>query len=163
MEAIRRTLLFAVGVFMQIMAWAQTDTASIHIVRKGCDTWITVERLHTLPVREVSVVERDGNSATYQGAWLAEVLDLGCDSTARLDKHGTLRAVVKITAVDGFTAVVAMAETVDAFREQPVMLAWSRNGSSLSERHGPLQLVVPGDLKPGRNVRQVKLLEVITP
>lgn len=146
-----------------VTGWTQPDTTTLHILRKGCDIHLTVERLRALPPHEVTITERDGGTATYQGAWLGEVLDLGCDSTARLDKHGTLRAVVKVTATDGFTAVVAMAETVGAFRAQPVLLAWSRNGQALSERHGPLQLVVPDDLKPGRNVRQVKTLEVITP
>lgn len=142
---------------------AQADTASVHVVRKDCDTWLTLEQVRALPVHEATVTERDGSQATYQGAWLGEVLDAGCDSTARLDKHGSLRAVVKVTAADGFMAVVALAEALPDFRERPVLLAWSRNGQPLSERHGPLQLVLPDDRKPGRNVRQVKLLEVVTP
>lgn len=154
-------LLFGIAL-SNVSIMAQIDTATVHVVRKNCIANLTVERLRSLPLREVTVVERDGSKATYQGAWLGEVLDLGCDSTARLDKHGTLRSAVKVTAVDGFVAVVAMAEVVDAFSERPVMLAWSRNGQPLSERHGPLQLVVPDDLKPGRNVRQVKVLEVIS-
>ena len=144
-------------------ATAQPDTATIHIARPGCTVDLSVERVRALPLHEATVTERDGGTATFQGAWLSDVLDLGCDSTARLDKHGTLRAVVKVTAVDGFTAVVAMAEVFNDFSEQPVLLAWSRNGQRLSERHGPFQLVVPDDRKPGRNVRQVKVLEVITP
>lgn len=163
MATILRSTLITLGLLLGLLVTAQADTATIHVLRKNCDVTLTVERLRTLTVREATVTERDGNSATYQGVWLGDVLDLGCDSTARLDKHGTLRAVVKVTATDGFTAVVAMAEAVDAFSAQPVMLAWGRNGQPLSERHGPLQLVVPGDLKPGRNVRQVKTLEVITP
>ncbi len=124
---------------------------------------LSVEQLRSLPTHEVVVSERDGSEAKYTGAWLGDVLDLGCDSTARLDKHATLRSAVKVSSADGFVAVVAMAEAVDAFTERPVLLAWARNGLELSDRHGPLQLVVPADLKPGRNVRQVKILEVITP
>ena len=160
---ILRSTLIALGILLGSLVTAQADTATIHVVRKNCDATLTVERLRSLTAREAVVTERDGNTATYQGAWLGDVLDLGCDSTARLDKHGTLRAVVKVTAMDGFVAVVAMAEAVDAFSAHPVLLAWGRSGQPLSERHGPLQLVVPGDLKPGRNVRQVKVLEVITP
>ncbi|MBX2971518.1 MAG: molybdopterin-dependent oxidoreductase [Flavobacteriales bacterium] len=163
MATILRSTLIAFGVFLGLLAHAQSDTTTIHILRKGCDVALTVERIRALTPHEAVVTERDGNTATYQGAWLSDVLDLGCDTTTRLDKHGTLRAVVKATAADGFVAVVAMAEAVHDFSERPVMLAWSRNGQPMSERHGPLQLVVPGDRKPGRNVRQVKVLEVITP
>jgi len=114
MATIPRSTLLTLGLLLGMMAAAQPDTATIHIVRSNCDVMLTVERLRALTLREVTVTERDGINATYQGAWLGEVLDRGCDSTARLDKHGALRAVVKITATDGFTAVVAMAEAVEA-------------------------------------------------
>ncbi|MDX9750129.1 MAG: molybdopterin-dependent oxidoreductase [Flavobacteriales bacterium] len=158
-----RLLFLSAIVLLAGAATAQADTATVHVVRKGCDAVLTMERLRTLPVHEATITERDGNTATFQGVWLSDALDLGCDSTVHLDKHGTLRAVVKVTAADGFTAVVAMAEVADAFSARPVLLAWARNGQPLGERHGPLRLVVPGDIKPGRNVRQVKRLEVITP
>lgn len=163
MAMILRSALIALAVLLAMASIAQSDTVTVHVVRPGCNVRLTLERLRTLPLREATITERDGGTAVYQGAWLGEVVDLGCDSTARLDKHGTLRTVVKITASDGFTAVVALAEAVDAFSAQPVILAWGRNGQPLSERHGPFQLVVPGDLKPGRNVRQVRTLEVLTP
>lgn len=156
-----RLLLVATGMVLCLVVHSQSDTSTVHVIRQGCNAVITLEQLRALPLREAMVTERDGAKASYQGAWLGDVLDLGCDSTVWLDKHGTLRAAVKVTAADGFVAVVAMAETVDAFSPHPVMLAWVRNGQPLSERHGPVQLVVPGDLKPGRNVRQVKTLEVI--
>jgi DMSO/TMAO reductase YedYZ molybdopterin-dependent catalytic subunit len=160
----RRSLfLFIVWSVLPGVLHAQSDTASVHVVRKGCDTWHTLQQLRALPVHEATITERDGSQATYQGAWLGEVLDAGCDSTARLDKHGSLRAVVKVTGADGFVAMVALAEALHDFSERPVLLAWSRNGQPLSERHGPFQLVLPDDRKPGRNVRQVKLLEVIMP
>lgn len=158
----RRTCLFTLLFSLATSTLAQSDTATVHVVRKGCDTWISLEQLRILPHHEATVTERDGTKVTYQGAWLGEVLDASCDSTARLDKHNTLRAAVKVTAADGFVAVVALAEAVPDYSERPVLLAWSCNGQPLSERHGPFQLV-PDDRKPGRNVRQVKRLEVIQP
>lgn len=142
---------------------AQADTTTIHVIRRSCDVMLTLERVRSLEQRVVEVTERDGTKASYRGVWLGEVLDLGCDSTAWLDKHGSLRTVVKVTAADSFVAVVAMAEALKDFSDNPVMLAWQRNGEPLSERHGPFQLVLADDRKPGRNVRQVKVLEVIQP
>ena len=114
-----RVLHLFSALLFSLSATAQMDTATIHIVRKGCIVDLTMGLLKSLPLREATMTERDGNKATFQGVWLGEVLDLGCDSTARLDKHGTLRSVVKVTAVDGFTAVVAMAEAVHDFSERP--------------------------------------------
>ena len=163
MELSRYIILLSFIALNLGIASAQSDASTIHILRKGCDVVLSLEQLRSLPTHEVVVSERDGSEAKYTGAWLGDVLDLGCDSTARLDKHGTLRSAVKVSSADGFVVVVAMAETVNAFTERPALLAWARNGIELSDRHGPLQLVVPADLKPGRNVRQVKILEVITP
>ncbi len=148
---------------LPIVLLAGTDTTVVHILRAHCDTRVTLEQLRTLPLHEATVVERDGTHAIYRGAWLSDVLDLGCDSTAHLDKHGSLRAVVKVTGADGFVAVVAMAEALKDFSEHPVMLAWQRAGEPLSERHGPFQLILADDRKPGRNVQQVQQLEVILP
>lgn len=145
-----------------VSASAQSDTATVRIVRMGCEIWLTLEQLRAFQVHEATVTERDGSQATYQGAWLGEVLDAGCDSSARLDKHGSLRAAVKVTAADGFVAVVALAECLPDYSVRPVMLAWSRNGQPLTERQGPFQLI-PDDKRPGRNVRQVKVLEVVMP
>lgn len=156
--ALLSSLVLCIG-----FAFAQSDTATVRVLRSACDVSLSLERLRSLPEREVVVKERDGSESKYSGAWLSEVLDLGCDSTTRLDKHATLRSVVKVVSADGFVSVVAMAEVAEGFAERPVLLVWSRNGLALSERHGPLQLLVPDDLKPGRNVRQVKMLEVITP
>jgi DMSO/TMAO reductase YedYZ molybdopterin-dependent catalytic subunit len=158
-----RALIIILCAMRAIAGNAQVDTASVHVIRNGCDVVLTLERLRKLEQHEVEVTERDGTKVAYQGAWLANVLDAGCDSTFRLDKHGSLRAVVKVTGADDFVAVVAMAEAMPDFSDRPVMLAWQRNGEPLSERHGPFQLVLADDRKPGRNVRQVKLLEVIQP
>lgn len=144
-------------------SFGQGDDHALQVERPGCSAGLTLAQLRALPLQEMSIVERDGGSATYQGAWLGDVLDLGCDSTAKLDKHGVLRAAVKVIGSDGFVAVVALAEAVPDYRERPVMLAWSREGKPLSDRHGPLQLVLADDRRPGRNVRQVSRLEVISP
>lgn len=155
---------FAIVLLMfPVALLAGSDTVAVHIQRAHCDTRLTLAQLRKLPLHEAMVVERDGSEAIYHGAWLGDVLDLGCDSAAHLDKHGSLRAVVKVTGADGFVAVVALAEAMPDFSDHPVMLAWQRNGEPLSERHGPFQLVLADDRKPGRNVRQVKRLEVIQP
>jgi DMSO/TMAO reductase YedYZ molybdopterin-dependent catalytic subunit len=151
------------ALILPLLLLAGPDTAAVHVLRPHCDTRLSMEQLHTLPLHDVRVIERDGSEAIYQGAWLGDVLDLGCDSAAHLDKHGSLRAVVKVTGADGFVAVVALAEAMPDFSDHPVMLAWQRNGEALSERHGPFQLVLADNRKPGRNVRQVKCLEVIQP
>jgi hypothetical protein len=42
-------------------SFARSDTAAVHILHKGCDTWLTIEQLSALPVHVVTVTERDGS------------------------------------------------------------------------------------------------------
>ena len=66
-------------------------------------------------------------------------------------------------ATDGYTALVALTEADSSFRSQPVILAWRKSGAILDDHDGPLQLIVPDDLRHARDVRKVKRLEVVTP
>ena len=63
-------------------------------------------------------------------------------------------------AKDGYRAVFAWAELDPAFMEKEIYLVTSRDGKPLSEKEGPFELVVPGEKRPGRWVRQVTSLKI---
>jgi hypothetical protein len=47
-----------------------------------------------------------------------------------------------------------------AFMDKPVYVVTTRDGKPLSDHDGPFQLVVPGEKRPSRWVRQVTALRV---
>ena len=57
-------------------------------------------------------------------------------------------------------AVFALAELDPAFTDRVILLADHRDGKALSTRDGPFQIIVPGEKKHARWVRQVIRLKV---
>lgn len=160
-----RAPVLALFIFLNIgLAMAQADTASIRVIHaSSCDGRITVEQLRALPQRTVAVTSKDGETHHYRGAFLQHVLNDACPSIAALDKHARIAAAVKVTANDGFVAVLGAMELDSTFKAQAVVLAWERDGAPLDGHFGPFQLIVPEDLRHARNVRNVSRVEVITP
>lgn len=143
---------------------AQADTVSV-MVRHGsaCASSITLARLRALPAHSATITAHDGTKATYEGAWLKDVLNMACPSIAAITKREMVRSAVRVSAADNYGALVALTEADSSFRARPVILAWSRDGRPLDDHDGPLQLIVPDDLRHARDVRKVNGLEVIKP
>lgn len=124
---------------------------------------MTLAGMKTLTHHSARIKSHDGAEATYEGAWLKEVLGLSCASIDTLDKRTMVRSAVRVGASDGYSALVALTECDSSFRERPVLLTWLRDGKPLGDHDGPLQLIVPDDMRHARDVRKVNRLEVITP
>lgn len=155
-------------VFFQLLCvsllWAQGDTIGVQISHApDCEAWITREQLRALPQHTAAVTSKDGEVHHYRGALLQRVLNEACPSVAAMDKHARTRTAVKVTAVDGFVAVLGAMELDSTFKARPVLLAWERDGVPLDAHFGPFQLIVPEDLRHSRNVRNVGRVEVIAP
>jgi len=63
-------------------------------------------------------------------------------------------------AADGYRAVFALPELDPTYSDRVILLADHRDGRPLSAKEGPLQIVVPGEKKHARWVRQVITLRV---
>jgi len=68
-----------------------------------------------------------------------------------------VRLAVRITGSDGYTAVLALGEISPEFGARPVQLADHLNGAALP---GGLRLVVPGEKRGGRSVRDVIRIDI---
>jgi len=103
-----------------------------------------------------------GKEIVYSGTPLIEVLKAG---GLRLDSGETgFRETVKITVLvdgsDGYRAVFALAELSPDFTDRVILLAETKDGQPLPAREGPFRIVVPGEKRPARWVRQVTAVEV---
>ena len=65
-----------------------------------------------------------------------------------------------VEASDGYRAGFALAELDPAFTDRVILLADHRDGKALAAKEGPLQIIVPGEKKHARWVRQVIRLKV---
>lgn len=98
------------------------------------------------------------------GAWPAGDTGTGTSGARGNLRGAALARYVVATGSDGYRALLALAEldtaTVATGAGGPVILADSVDGHALPTAEGPWRLVVPGDQRPARSVRQVTALAV---
>ena len=66
-----------------------------------------------------------------------------------------LTKIVLVTGADGYQVSFALAELDSAFTDRVVLVADSKDGKPLPANAAPYQIVVPGEKRPARWVRQV--------
>jgi len=115
-----------------------------------------IERLPAVEQRVSFQTGRGAEQASYTGALLWSVLEgagvLGSEPRSRV------RRVVKVTGRDGYSAALSLAEIDPEFEGKQVMLAYRRDGEPIPGNE--LRLVVPGDRRGGRSVRDVVKIEL---
>ena len=94
-----------------------------------------------------------GRSSSSQG-WRAVDLALAVPLGQEL-RGQHLATYLLIEAADGYRVVFALPELDPAFTDREVLLADRRDGQPLAAAEGPLRLVVPGEKRHARWIRQV--------
>ncbi|GAB3251896.1 hypothetical protein GCM10027347_10610 [Larkinella harenae] len=116
--------------------------------------------LKALPHVEVMGKDRDGKEHRYSGVALADLLKrAGATLGAELRGENLMKYVV-VRAVDGYEALYALPELDPDFATRTIILADQVDGAPLPAGVGPYRVVVPGEKKPARWVREVKHIEV---
>ena len=64
-------------------------------------------------------------------------------------------------AADGYKVVIALPELDPEFTDRVILLADKANGHPLDTKDGPFRIVVPGEKRMARWVRQVTTLKVV--
>jgi DMSO/TMAO reductase YedYZ molybdopterin-dependent catalytic subunit len=121
---------------------------------------LAAEGLAKLPRQTVHAKDHDGKEADYEGVALVEVLKAAGVKFGQDLRGKALASYLVVEASDGYRAVFALPELDPAFSERVILLADRRDKKPLDERHGPLQIIVPGEKRHGRWVRQVVALKI---
>jgi hypothetical protein len=122
---------------------------------------MTASELKKLPHLDVTAVDHGGKSARYAGVALRVLLDKAGIPAGEKLRGRWLRAYVAIDATDHYRAVFALAELDPSFTDRTILLADTRDGQPLDPRHGPFQIIVPGEKKQARWVRMVNAIRVV--
>jgi DMSO/TMAO reductase YedYZ molybdopterin-dependent catalytic subunit len=121
---------------------------------------LTAEELAKLPRQTVQAKGHDGVDSQFDGVPLVEFLAKAGVPTGKDVRGQAMALYVVVEAADGYRAVFAIAELEPAFTDRVILLADHRDGKALSAREGPFQIIVPGEKKHARWVRQVIRLKV---
>jgi DMSO/TMAO reductase YedYZ molybdopterin-dependent catalytic subunit len=119
---------------------------------------IPLSELRTMPRTTINANLHNGEPARFEGVTLRELLTrAGVPAELR---SGDLTRYMVVDAADGYRALFALAELDPAFRETLPILADTQNGQPLDAQYGPVQVIVPGEARHARWVRQVTCLRL---
>jgi hypothetical protein len=75
--------------------------------------------------------------------------------------HGkALMSYVVVGAADGYHVVFSLPELDGSFTDRIVLIAQTRDGHALAPPEGPYRLIVPGEKREARWVREVTSVDV---
>jgi len=125
----------------------------------GKSVTLSVSELSNLPHQTVKATDH-GTPASFEGVLLTDVL-AKVDLPTGEKFHSTAASYyLLVEAKDGYRAVFAWAELDSTFMDKAVYVVTMRDGKPLSDKDGPFQLVVPGEKRSARWVRQVTALRI---
>lgn len=122
----------------------------------------TVEELTQLKQTEVKANDKDGKEHTFKGVTLVDLLDSAGVTLGKALRGKNLTKYVLVKAADGYEVVFSLVEIDPEFTEHTILLAYRVDGNLLPKGEGPIRLVVPGDKKPTRWVRQLTSMKVLS-
>ncbi len=121
---------------------------------------LTAEQFAKLPRQTVHAKDHDGKEADYDGVALVELLKAAGVKLGQDLRGKALASYLVVEATDGYRAVFALPELDAEFTDRVILLADQKDKKPLDDKHGPLQVVVPGEKKHARWVRQVISLKI---
>ncbi len=121
---------------------------------------LTAAELKQFPRQTVVARAHDEKESRFEGVALFDVLKKAGLPTGNELRGKAVALYLVVEAADGYRAVFALPELDPAFTDRVILLADRRDEQVLSSRDGPLQIVVPGEKRHARWVRQVIALRI---
>lgn len=144
-------LLLGLGVRAQTLQIIDAD---------GHSTSVTAAQLSKLP-RVTAEVKEQETPAKFEGVSLATLLSsAGIQDIGKM-KGASLTLGLLIEASDGYKVLFALAELDPAFATREIILADTRDGKPLDAREGPFRVIVPGDKRAARWIRQATSIKLV--
>ena len=121
---------------------------------------LTTEEYGKLARQSVRARDHEGKEAEFEGVPLVVVLEAAGVRFGKELRGPALAYYLVVEAADGYRAAFSLAELDPAFTDRVILLADRRDGKPMGGKEGPLRVVVPGEKRHARWVRQVTALKV---
>ncbi|HEY5106030.1 MAG TPA: molybdopterin-dependent oxidoreductase [Caulobacteraceae bacterium] len=149
--------IIAVALIGAPLACAAQDIAVVGL--DGHTVTLTPKDFADLP-RAKATLGEGATAKSYEGATLTSILRL-IDAPAGARLHGKpVKDYVLVTGADGFSGLMSLAETDSELHRGAAIIADRAEGGPLAAKEGAYRLVVDGDRKPFRSVRNVVRVEL---
>jgi DMSO/TMAO reductase YedYZ molybdopterin-dependent catalytic subunit len=153
-----RSILLMLSVLSLVAAQSGTERPRALEVHRAAQPirYLSAEHIAALPAFTQRAAIEHGDRE-WTGPLLWDVLvDAGAVDPGK--PADAVHQTVRVIGADGWTAVFGLAELSPEFAGRPIQLAEQVNGVALP--NGDLRLIVPGERRGGRSVRDVVRIEV---
>jgi DMSO/TMAO reductase YedYZ molybdopterin-dependent catalytic subunit len=116
--------------------------------------------LQALPRKRLAVTDEKGTPVVYDGVPVVELLRRAGAPLGKRLRGPQMKLYVTADAADGYRVVFALTEFDPDFTDRTIILADRRDGHVLAPPEGPFRLVVAGDKRHARWVREVTVLDI---
>lgn len=140
---------------------AVTASAGVKVLADGKPPLnLDASTLAGMPHEEVTASAHDEPASQWRGVKLEDVLAKAGVSLDKPLRGKALASFVRITAGDQYQVVFGLSDLDPTLGHTQVLLVDTRDGKPL-DKDGPFRLLVPGDKRPARWVRNVTTIEVV--
>jgi len=141
---------------------AAQSQASLQLVSEsGAITELAIDSLRAQPQVELRGRIHDGPELVFRGPALDAVLALAGAPQGHDVRGPALRLVVLAEARDGYAVVYSLAELSPGLGGRRGIVAVEQDGQPLSDKDGPLRIVLEGEGRPARWIRQLERLRIM--
>jgi hypothetical protein len=147
---------------LALLASAPSSASVTFVGPAGQKTEWTAADLEKLPVLQVEAADPHSHAkGLYTCVALPELLARAGAPQGDALRGPALASYVLFEARDGYRVVFSLAELDPGIRDTDACLAFLKDGAPLGEDVGPFRLVVPGDHRGARWVRQLSRATVV--
>jgi DMSO/TMAO reductase YedYZ molybdopterin-dependent catalytic subunit len=123
---------------------------------------LSIDDLARFTQINVTRKDHDGKDYTYKGVPLEMILQKAGVTLGKNLRGKNLAKYVLIEAADGYKVVFALAELDEEFTDRPIILATEIDGKPVPAAEGPFRIIVQGEKKPARCIKQVIAIKVLS-
>jgi hypothetical protein len=154
-------LLFPLFFTLSFPAVALAQERVLRVVSAdGGEHAVSAQEWAGLPRITVQAIDHDGKEAKFEGVAARDVLKLVNAPLGKDLRGKNLAVYVLAEAADGYRAVYALTEFDTDFTDRVILIADRREGQALGAKEGPLRIVVPGEKRPARWIRELVSISV---
>jgi len=150
-------LLFVACAAVARLGHAQEITVQLD---SGGPVHVAASDISGMPHQKISV-DVHGKAISYEGVPLRLVLEKAGFVFGDSMRGKKLTSYLLVEAADDYRVVFALPELDPAFTDRVILLADRADGHPLDNKEGPFRIVVPGEKRMARWIRQVTSLKVV--
>jgi DMSO/TMAO reductase YedYZ molybdopterin-dependent catalytic subunit len=159
--AYRLALICLIGLTAQASAALAAETVR-YLAPGKSPVALDEKTLAAMPRMTVQAGAHGDAPSAWEGVALVEVLRAEGAPLGKALRGDALANYVRVTATDGYQVVFGLGELDAEMGAAKVVLVDRHEGKPLDDKDGPVRLVVPGDKRPARWVRNVATIELLS-